>query len=135
MLTKEKINAIHALLENEIINTDEYVDILNVLNKNGNASNRTSADFQKIISTVADYYGVSTEQLLSRKREPEIVRPRQVAMYISQKRTNMSHDAIGTEFERDHSAVIFAIRRISTELASDKALKTDLEAINERLGA
>jgi chromosomal replication initiation ATPase DnaA len=56
-------------------------------------------------------------------------------MYISQKRANMSPDAIGTEFERDHSAVIFAIRRLSAELESDKTLKTDLEAINERLGA
>jgi hypothetical protein len=31
--------------------------------------------------------------------------------------------------------VIFAIRRLSAELESDKTLKTDLEAINERLGA
>jgi chromosomal replication initiator protein len=97
--------------------------------------NGTTEEFQKIISTVADYYSVSTDDLLSRKRGPEIARPRQVAMYISQNRTSMSLDAIGAGFERDHSAVIFAIRRLSAKLESDKTLKTDLEAINERLGA
>jgi chromosomal replication initiator protein len=135
MLTKEKIESIHALLDNEVISADEYAGIVNVLNKNGNRRNGTKEEVRRIISAVADYYDTSVEQLLSREREPKIVRARQVAMYISQKRTNLPSDAIADEFGRDYSAVVHAKRRIAEKLESDKRLKMDLELISERLGA
>jgi chromosomal replication initiator protein len=72
-----------------------------------------------IMQATAEAYGVSVNQLSARSRKKEVVLPRSVAMYLSKKWTKQSLNSIGFEFNRDHSTVVSAVKKIETELADE----------------
>ncbi len=79
-----------------------------------------------IIKTVAEYYKVKVAELLSKRRNRSVARPRQVAMTLSKELTNHSLPEIGDAFGgRDHTTVLHACRKIkelkesSVDMAED----------------
>ncbi|WP_341759943.1 chromosomal replication initiator protein DnaA [Candidatus Endowatersipora endosymbiont of Watersipora subatra] len=84
-------------------------------------------DIQKI---VARHYNVTKNDLLSNRRTRIIVRPRQIAMFLSKLLTPRSLPEIGRRFGgRDHTTVIHAVRKIETLLGEDKNLLHDIELL------
>ncbi len=84
-----------------------------------NKGEAKSIDMKDIISTVADYYGLTRQQLLSKNRTKNIANARHIAMYLCRKNLNASYLDIGKEFgNRDHSTVLTACDKI-TKLAND----------------
>ncbi len=70
-----------------------------------------------IQEVVANYYNLKIEELKSARRTRNIAFPRQIAMYLSRKLTDMSLPKIGEEFGgRDHTTVIHAYEKISNNL-------------------
>lgn len=70
-----------------------------------------------IQEVVANYYNLKIEDLKSARRTRNIAFPRQIAMYLSRKLTDMSLPKIGEEFGgRDHTTVIHAYEKISNNL-------------------
>ncbi len=65
---------------------------------------------------------LSRDELLSSSRTPRIARARQLAMYLARDLTDLSLAQIAREFNRDHSTVIHAIRRVNRELTPDSTL-------------
>lgn len=66
-----------------------------------------------IIKTVAEYYNLKISELLSKRRNRSIARPRQIAMALCKKITNHSLPEIGKAFGgRDHTTVLHACRQI-----------------------
>ncbi len=64
--------------------------------------------------TVADYYNIKLGDLLSKRRNRMIARPRQVAMALAKELTNHSLPEIGDAFGgRDHTTVLHAVRKIA----------------------
>ena len=86
-----------------------------------------------IQKTVAEYYKIRVADLLSKRRNRSIARPRQVAMALSKELTNHSLPEIGDAFGgREHTTVIHACRKVASLKESDpKVLKdtTNLERI------
>jgi chromosomal replication initiator protein len=79
-----------------------------------------------IQKTVAEYYKVRVADLLSKRRNRSIARPRQVAMALSKELTNHSLPEIGDAFGgRDHTTVIHACRKIVELKASDSRIQED----------
>ena len=79
-----------------------------------------------IQKTVAEYYKIRVADLLSKRRNRSIARPRQVAMALSKDLTNHSLPEIGDAFGgRDHTTVIHACRKVAALKASDTRLKED----------
>lgn len=67
-----------------------------------------------IQKTVADYYKIKVADLLSKKRNRSVARPRQIAMALAKELTNHSLPEIGDRFGgRDHTTVIHACRKVS----------------------
>lgn len=86
-------------------------------------------DIQKV---VARHYNVSKQDLLSNRRTRTIVKPRQVAMYLSKNLTPRSLPEIGRRFGgRDHTTVLHAVRKIESLLDSDKPLRSDIELLKQ----
>ena len=85
----------------------------------------------KIIQeSVADYFNLRVEDLKSQRRTRNIAYPRQIAMYLSRKLTDMSLPKIGEEFGgRDHTTVIHAYEKISENLKTDEVLQTTINDI------
>jgi len=79
-----------------------------------------------IQKTVADYYKIRTSDLISSKRSRSIARPRQVAMTLAKELTSSSYPEIGRAFGgKDHTTVMYAVRRIEELRQSDSKLDED----------
>jgi chromosomal replication initiator protein len=73
---------------------------------------------QSILKTVAAFYNISTADLTKRSRKKEVVRPRQIAMYLLRHEVSLSFPEIGQKLGgRDHSTVIHACDKIKKEEA------------------
>jgi chromosomal replication initiator protein len=69
---------------------------------------------------------LSRDDLLSPSRVPEVTRARHLAMYLTRQLTGLSLANIARSFQRDHSTVLHAIRRVDNELEPGSALHTTL---------
>lgn len=79
-----------------------------------------------IIKTISEYYKVKVSDLLSKRRNRSIARPRQMAMTLSKELTNHSLPEIGDAFGgRDHTTVLHAFRTIHSLKESDTSLGED----------
>lgn len=83
---------------------------------------------------VATFYRLSTEQLLGSQRTHNIARARQMAMFLCRKLCKASLPAIGGAFQKDHSTVLSACRKIESLLPSDASLRHDLVELERRIG-
>jgi chromosomal replication initiator protein len=88
-------------------------------------------DIQRV---VAHQYNVSRSDLLSSRRTANVVRPRQVAMYLAKILTLRSLPEIGRRFGgRDHTTVLHAVRKIEALANNDQALAEEIEALKRQL--
>lgn len=88
-------------------------------------------DIQRV---VARQYNVSRSDLLSSRRTANVVRPRQVAMYLSKTLTLRSLPEIGRRFGgRDHTTVLHAVRKIEALVGKDPVLADEVELLKRQL--
>jgi len=88
-------------------------------------------DIQKL---VANHYNVSRADLLSSRRTATVVRPRQIAMFLSKILTPRSLPEIGRRFGgRDHTTVLHAVRKIEGLSANDRGLAQDIDYLKRLL--
>jgi chromosomal replication initiator protein len=79
---------------------------------------------------VAEEFGMSLLDLKTRRRNKNIVLPRQVAMYISRQLTELSFPEIGEFFGgKDHTTVLHSYNKIKEVLEKDGVLKNRVEKI------
>jgi len=88
-------------------------------------------DIQRV---VARQYNVSRSDLLSSRRTANVVRPRQVAMYLAKTLTLRSLPEIGRRFGgRDHTTVLHAVRKIEALVGKDATLADEVELLKRLL--
>jgi chromosomal replication initiator protein len=88
-------------------------------------------DIQRV---VARQYNVSRSDLLSSRRTANVVRPRQVAMYLAKIMTLRSLPEIGRRFGgRDHTTVLHAVRKIEALVGKDTSLAGEVDEIKRQL--
>ena len=88
-------------------------------------------DIQKL---VASHYNISRADILSSRRTANVVRPRQIAMYLSKVLTLRSLPEIGRRFGgRDHTTVLHAVRKIEELASKDKGLAEVIELLKRIL--
>lgn len=86
-----------------------------------------------IKDTVAQYYNIKVEEFNAKKRNKSIVLPRQIAMFLCREMTDLSLPRIGEEFGRDHTTIIHAFEKISSEIKIDSQLKSVIEEIRNKI--
>ncbi len=88
-------------------------------------------DIQKLVAT---HFNVSRADILSSRRTANVVRPRQIAMYLSKTLTLRSLPEIGRRFGgRDHTTVLHAVRKIDALAEKDAALSEEIELLKRML--
>ncbi len=81
---------------------------------------------ENIQKTVADFYKIKVADMYSKKRNRNLARPRQMAMFLAKELTDMSLPEIGQAFGgRDHTTVLHACRRIEALRKTDPTLRRD----------
>ena len=87
-----------------------------------------------IISTVAEHFHVSVDDIRSNKRNTEIVVPRQIAMYLCSNLTSVGLKKIGSEMGgRDHSTVLHGSKKISSELKTSEDMRKTIEILKKKI--
>ena len=87
-----------------------------------------------IQKTVAEYFQVRMADLLSKRRNRSIARPRQIAMALAKEHTNFSYPEIGDAFGgRDHTTVLHACKKVKELIQSDIKIEHDFRNLDRTL--
>lgn len=97
-------------------------------------SEKTDVDADKIINTVCDFFKVTKEELIGKKKNKEIVEPRQMCIYLINEMLNIPLTAIGALFGgRDHTTIMHARDKIGNQVKINPHIKTLVNDIKSRL--
>ncbi|MBQ7798843.1 MAG: chromosomal replication initiator protein DnaA [Clostridia bacterium] len=94
---------------------------------------KESLDAEKIIQTVCQFFKISKEDMLGRRRNNEIAEPRQLCMYLISDMIDMPLKAIGTMFDRDHSTVVHARDKITKQIKTNQKTKTIISDLKSQI--
>jgi len=84
--------------------------------------------------TVAQHFGLRSEEMKAKKRTKAVAFPRQIAMYLCRKLTDYSLPKIGEEFGgRDHTTVLHACDKIDTDIKENAELAGTIKSLDEAL--
>jgi len=120
----------HASLTNREINLDLAREVLAKLLETAEREISPEA----ILKTVAEHYGVKVQDLRSGRKHKAVALPRQVAMYLMRRLTRASFPEIGERLGgRDHSTVMYAVKKIEQRIHDDVSLKNTVEALKKAL--
>lgn len=116
----------YSLLEEEPITIELTKDVLKDLLKE--PKKLVTVDF--IQRCVAEDFTISLQEIKTKKRNKNIVLPRQVAMYLSRELTDLSLPEIGNFFGgKDHTTVLHSYNKIKKEINCNEVLKNQIERI------
>jgi len=128
------------LLRN-VIKTSTYTSIhnnglsLSMVKSLSKRKYRAEITVEDIKRVTAGYFNVSLVDLVSGNKKRVFSYPRQLAMYLTRKHTPLSYKEIGTALgPKDHSTVIYAVRRIEKQKDRNKTIRDDIKKMEDMLG-
>lgn len=125
--------AVSAQLSNAVP-TLEYVSSL--LSELISSGKKKGVSHKHIISVVSSFYDINPDDLIIKNRKKEVVKPRQIAMYLMRSELQYSYPGIGEKLGgRDHTTAIHAFDKISKELEYNEKLTDEITELKERLYA
>ena len=117
------------LLSNHEITLDMTQDVLKDMLRS--IDRKTTID--EIQKKVSEYFNISVKELQSSRRARTVARPRQIAMYLAKQLTSRSLPEIGRKFDRDHTTVMHAVRKVEELIVEDQALAESVDALRRSL--
>lgn len=122
---------VSAQLAKKVATVDFVSSVLSELISSGK---RKGITCKHILKTVSDFFDISPEDLTIKGRKKEVVRPRQIAMYLMRSELNYSYPGIGEKLGgRDHTTAIHAFEKIKKELEINEKLQEEIGLLRERL--
>ena len=89
---------------------------------------------EKILQVSSNFFGIEIKDLLSPRRNQELVRPRQIIMYLLRHEMNLSYPKIGKELnKKDHTTVIHGVEKVQKEIARNNQMREEITQIKEKL--
>lgn len=89
---------------------------------------------QEVVKIVSDYYNIDEQNIYEKTRRKEIIKPRQIIMYLLRKDFNISYPSIGQKMGgRDHTTVIHSCEKIGNEVEKDDVLAQEIHQIRSML--
>lgn len=116
--------------KNNPINLEETKKLL----KNINQSSVNSFSFNKILKAVANFYEVNEKDIISPSRKREVVKSRQMVIYLLRQELNYSYPYIGKKIGgKDHTTIIHSFSKIKKDIQRNKEIEEELSYIRESL--
>ena len=89
---------------------------------------------QLIIEVVSEHFQISMDQIISKAKSSDIVRPRQIAMYLCKNMTDVTVESIGVLLgKRDHSTVLHGVKKITEEYNKNENTRILIETIKKKI--
>ncbi|MCP6718380.1 MAG: chromosomal replication initiator protein DnaA [Patescibacteria group bacterium] len=132
---RELEGALNILIAYQKLNNNAAdLKITKSLLKNLTSSPSHTINAKKIIQTVAEFYDLKEKDMLSESRKKEIVKPRQIAMFLLRQELKSSFPFIGRRLGgKDHTTAIYAYEKITKEVDKNESLGEEIELIKQRL--
>ncbi|MDO8654990.1 MAG: chromosomal replication initiator protein DnaA, partial [bacterium] len=97
-------------------------------------SHGRQANPQKIIRAVAEFYDIKEKEMITASRKKEVVKPRQIAMYLLREELKSSYPFIGKRFGgKDHTTAMYACGKVAQELLASEFLVDEMSLIRQRI--
>ncbi len=98
--------------------------------RSAGGANKKSISIPEVVKTVAHFYGIPEESIYEKTRRKEVVRPRQIIMFLLREDFKISFPTIGEKLGgRDHTTVIHSCDKIRGDVLNDSVLNQDLHQI------
>lgn len=105
-----------------------------LLEKNKKTDSMNENNYDRVLSIVSDYYKITVNDLIGKKRLNKFTTPRHIAMYLIKKLYNVPYKQIGAIFcDRDHSTVLSACEKIENEINNKEDLKIAVENLQKKV--
>ena len=88
-------------------------------------------DYNVILKSVAEFFNITIDDLVSHSRRKEVVEPRQIAMYLLRDISELSYPHIGEKMGRDHTTAIHSYEKINNEVNRNSTLNQKILTIRE----
>lgn len=112
-----------------------FETIMEALKSQAVVSEKTGLSPKKIIRAVADYYGLTHQQITSKTRTKNIANARHISIYLCRKLLDLQYNKIGDEFGgRDHSTIISSCLKIEKDIKTNSSMATAIKEIEKSLG-
>ena len=125
----KRIAAHSLLLSGHEITIDMTQDVLKDMLRS--IDRKTTID--EIQKKVAEYFNISVKEMQSSRRARNVARPRQIAMYLAKQLTSRSLPEIGRKFDRDHTTVMHAVRKVEELIVEDTSMAESVENLRHAL--
>jgi chromosomal replication initiator protein len=87
----------------------------------------------QILKSVAEFFNIAVEDLVSHNRRKEVVEPRQIAIYLLRDISELSYPYIGEKLGRDHTTAIHSYEKINHEINRNPALNQKILTIKDMI--
>ncbi len=105
-----------------------------VVNRSTPQPHRHAVDLNDVLEATATYHQLSLDELMSKRRTKDVVRARQIAMYLARELTEASFPQIGAAMGgRNHTTVLHGYQKIAETLGSDQTLQHDLSDLRRKI--
>lgn len=107
-------------------------EVRNILKNNTKPKKLLSV--KDVVKTVSDFYNLPEESIYNKTRRKEVVKPRQVVMYLLREDFNVSFPSIGEKLGgRDHTTVIHSYNKMKDEIKNDAVLSQEISQLRSML--
>jgi chromosomal replication initiator protein len=111
------------------LNINEIKNILKT-----NAKPKKMLSVKDVVKTVCDFYNVEEESIYNKTRRKEVVKPRQVVMYILREDFSISFPSIGDKLGgRDHTTVIHSYEKVKEDIKTNSVLSQEIAQLRTML--
>ena len=121
---------VHARLKNGMITIDEVKKILSLI------LNKTNQYIppKEVIKKIASFYDLSESEILGHSKKKELVKPRQIVMYLLREEFKYSYTNIAEKIgNRDHTTIIHAYKKINKEIEENPVFAQEVNILKEMI--
>lgn len=102
--------------------------------KNTNKPTKKVLSPKEVVKIIADFYNIEEDSIYEKTRKKEVIKPRQMTMYVLREDFNISYPSIGEKLGgRDHTTVIHSCEKIKNDLKMDPTLVQELSQIRSMI--
>lgn len=102
--------------------------------KNTNKPMKKVLSAKEVVKIVADFYNIEEDSIYEKTRKKEVIKPRQISMYILREDFSISYPSIGEKMGgRDHTTVIHSCEKIKNDLKNDSSLGQEISQIRSMI--
>ena len=117
----------------EVRNTILTITDIKTYLKN-NLKNKKNVSIPDIVKIISDYYSITEDFIYNKTRRKDIIKPRQIIMYLLREDYDISYPSIGEKLGgRDHTTVIHSYEKVKKDMAQDPKLAKEIEELRNML--